>query len=1279
MTSRLSTPCLVALALTGAVLSTLSPLEAQRQREGRRARAQEAPQAPAPAEALPQEWTDALRARSIGPANMGGRITALAVVESNPSTWYAATASGGLLKTTNNGITFEHQFDQEATVSIGDVQVSQSHPDVVWIGTGESNPRNSVSWGNGVYKSTDGGASWQHMGLEGTFQIGRLAIHPEDPDIVYVGALGRLWGPNEERGLFKTVDGGASWEKILYVDEHTGVVDVNLHPEDPNTLLVATYERERDEFDTNDPAKKWGPGSGLWKSTDAGATFRRLSQGLPTVDLGRVDIEYFRSDPNVVYALVESSRIGEEPENAAYIGVRGEDADVGARLTEITGEGPAEAAGLQEGDIVIGFGDETVQSYDDLVAKVRGHLAGDTVTLEVSRDRKSVEVELTFTTRPDAQEDRRTRDPQADQVAEAAPAEAPQAAEVEVTEAAAPAEGSEAEPVAGEAAGAETDAGSAEAEPAAQEPASEPETEAATEAKPEAEAEEEEEEEERRRPSPFRTGLGGQVPNVQHQQGPDGHEYGGLYKSTDGGETWTRINSVNPRPMYFSQVRVDPSDDQHIYVLGISLYRSKDGGETFTSDGARGGVHVDHHAMWIDPEDGRHVILGNDGGIYITFDRLERWDHYNHVAIGQFYHVAVGPRPNYWVYGGLQDNGTWGGPTHARSGSGTRNEDWVSIGGGDGFICRVDPNDPDQIYFESQNGGLGRRNLRTGERSSMRPRGERGQRLRWNWRTPFILSNHNSGIYYTAGNHVFRSWLQGDDLKAISPEITRTDRGSATALAESPFDAGVLYVGSDDGALWRTKDGGHTWDDLFAREAEPRRRPGPGEAIEASATNGEHGQEAKPEAALVGQWNLDMGGGSTAPRDQGSRRGRRSGGGGGGFSMSFELKLDAEGALTGSLQTFGGSRDLSQSSFDPLTQALRLDFEETVVEGTLEDGALSGTVDFSGRFQRDFTGTRGGEEEQRPDDGYEWNPIGDLVPIALYVSSIEPSGFEESRVYMTLDGHRSNDDKPHVFVSEDYGNTWRDLNGNLPVSAGSTRVLREDLVNPDLLYLGTEFGAWVTLDRGTTWTELDAGLPTVAVHELAQHPTNGELVLGTHGRSLWVVDVSPLRGMIAGSVAAEARLYPPRNATYWRTQPSTGGTLRRFVAQNAPTSADIYYSLGRDADNVALRVKDAAGEVVAELDAPGGAGLHRVSWNLRASGGESGGRRSFRAPRVDPGTYTVELRRDNETLVQPLTVQGDPEFPDAVLWGVEYELQMELERRLQEGDEEEAGPEVDVL
>lgn len=873
---------------------------------------------------LPTEWLKPLTWRCIGPANMGGRITALAVFEADPTTYWVATASGGLLKTTNNGVTFEHQFDREATVSIGDVCVAQSDKNIVWVGSGEGNPRNSVSYGDGVYKSTDGGKSWQNMGLKKSFQIGRILIHPKNPDIVYVGALGRLYGPNEERGLFKTSDGGKTWERILYVDDQTGVIDLRMNPADPETLLAATYERQRDGYDVNDPAKKFGAGSGLYRTSDGGKSWQKISKGLPTCKLGRLGIDWSRKDPNLVFLLVESEKIGGSPHPLAENGSNG------------------------------------------------GKL-------------------------------------------------------------------------------------------------------------------------------PYLDRLGGQAANVQDKQGPEGYECGGVFKSTDGGLSWARLNSLNPRPMYFSQIRIDPNDDNYVYVLGISLYRSRDGGRTFDDEGGHG-AHGDHHALWIDPRDGRHMILGNDGGFYVTYDRTANWDRLNHMALGQFYHVAVDTCRNYRVYGGLQDNGTWGGPSRTHSAIGPINEDWIRIGGGDGFRCAIDPSDPDLVYSTAQRGALRRLHLRTGESAAIRPPNTR--RYRFNWNTPFRLSHHNPRIFYCAGNVVFRSLDRGNDLRVISPDITATNRGSASALAESPRNPDVLYVGSDDGYLWVTRNGGREWTNITQNV-----------------------------------WNKERAGG-------------------------------------------------------------------------VSDGQDPSATHASGSYRR-------------------------------WVASIEPSRFAEGRAYVVFDGHRSDDDEPYVYVTEDFGKTWKSLRGNLPW--GSTRVLREDIDNADLLYLGTEFGAWYTLDRGQTWNRLNTNLPTVAVHEFAIHPTAGEIVAATHGRSLWILDVTALRQLTPQALQAEARLYRPATAVRWRMEPSRGQTNRRFIGENPPFGATIWYSLGKKAEKASLKVLDIEGQVVRELKAETQPGLHKIVWDLtRAPERPRRGQQSPQSgPPATPGSYLLVLTVDGNEYKQALRVEEE--------------------------------------
>jgi len=1494
----------------------------QEQPTGQAPSASASPQAAAPAPITPAidpAWMVQIPWRSIGPANMSGRIVSIAVYEKDPTTYWIGTASGGLLKTTNAGVTYEHQFDKQATVSIGHVAVAASDPNIVWVGTGEANPRNSVSYGDGVYKSVDGGKTWTNMGLPESFQIGRIAIHPTDPNIVYVGALGRLYGPNGERGLYKTTDGGTTWNRVLYIDDNTGVIDVDMNPSDPNTLLVATYERARDGLDGNDPARKWGPGGGIWKTTDGGAIWKELTQGLPTVQLGRIGIDYYRKDPNVVFAVIETERITKLAPNSAFMGMAGEDAEVGARLTQITENGPSAAAGLKEGDIVLAINEDKVASYVDLMRLVRSHQAGESVSVEFVRERQFQKAEVTF-----------TQNPNGDQ---------PQQA--------------------------------------------------------------------------FSGGLGGQRENIHNEQGLDSFEAGGIYRSADGGETWMRINSLNPRPMYYSQIRVDPSDEKYVYVLGTSLYRSSDGGATFTGDGGRGGVHVDHHCMWIDPNDGRHMILGNDGGIYVTRDRMENWDHHNHVAIGQFYHVAVDPTPFYYVYGGLQDNGSWGGPSRTRTGTGPVNSDWLSIGGGDGFVSAVDVNDPGRVYFSSQNGAMGRLHLENSERGFIRPQAGEGQQFRFNWKTPYLLSHHNSRIFYAAGNHVFRSLDRGDGLEVISPEITRTDEGSGSAIAESPRDADLLYAGTDDGALWVSRNGGHEWTPLFGvteqeavqeaaaqsdaqrqaamlqqmlarldrnedgmlqRDEVPARMhatfdrsdlnkdgvidaseigqieaaPSPptapadpvtgswkakliGEGIPAEASDfqldlkleegkvtgtlqsasmkgaeqdgtfnaetgeislrfddeagsitvagvikdgvmtgtveaaggllkinfeaarGEAGVAAEtpaeeaaappmqqtappppppppaPPAAVdlvTGTWQGQMvsdqippemagftmtlslaeaskvtGTVSSAQGDAELRDGVFDAATGkfaatiavdqfslaisaiikdgemtgsinspdGSFSIEFKakrgqafssaavvsisnesqdpapatdpvsgewegrfisdqipaeatftlsLKLGEGGAVTGRFASQFSQGDISSGSYNAETGALTIAFAgqrgEATITGKIEGDTLKGTLSAGGgAFTVEIEAKRTAPAQaapppvpQTPAQAAPATPqaaqapvqetgalpmkgtLAEILPGPMWVASIEPSRYETARVYVCLDGHRSDNDDPWALVSEDYGQTWTNLRANLP--RGSSRVLREDITNQDILYLGTEFGAWVSVDRGMSWTPFNAGnFPTVAVHEFAQHPTMGEIVAATHGRSLWITDVTPLRQMTQSARTAPAYLYKPNHVIIWRREPSRGSIgLRAFEGQNPTSGAQIYYSLSRQPGSIALSIEDLEGNTLRELEPANTPGLHRVEWDLRRTpqqvqgaapggpggpggrfggGGGGGGGRFGRTAAINPGTYRVVLVVDGQRSTQNLEIHADPDHPTSPL---DNALLEELEGAMKEATSE---------
>ncbi|MFO0935671.1 MAG: PDZ domain-containing protein [Gemmataceae bacterium] len=1290
------------------------------------------PGEPKPVEGtIPADATKAMTWRSIGPANMSGRITSFSINPADPTNYFVASASGGLLKTENNGITFTHCFDDQATVSIGDVCMAPSDPKIVWVGTGEGNPRNSVSYGDGVYKSVDAGKTWKNMGLSKTFQISKVIVHPKNPDIVYVGALGRLYGPNEDRGLYKTEDGGKTWKKILYVDDKTGVIDMVMDPKDPETLIVAMWERKRDGFDgffANDPDQPpdqygpvvtFGPGGGLYKTSNGGKSFKKINDektnkgnGLPTVKTGRMGLNYSQKTKGLLFAIIDTEKGGTGDRTASpYIGIVRNESKPGIEIEEIVGESPAAKAGLKAGDAILSADGTKYDDYGKFLEFISTKKVGDKIKLVIKRAGKEETIELTLGRRPDEPADaeapaaaqpaaptigvpgfrlaRGAEGPKVGTVTAGGPAEKAGIKEgdeivevngkavktvqeyqtamgtdrkvgdkvkfkvargdakkdVEITLVAGVAggpgmgAGGGGRGVGGGRGGAGGAAGGAgggqrggaaagggtgnagaggggqrgggggggqrgggagggaqgartmlmpgftpafggdgvkvgavkagsDAEkagvkvgdeivsvdgksveslrelltllrtgPRAENPRAPGEKVKVTFKKAGKDVTLELAMVEMEFAMggggggggtnrganarfPYRLGLGGQQPNVQDRQGKDSYQTGGVFVSKDNGETWTRVNSVNPRPMYFSVLRVDPNDDDRIYVLGdTTLYVTTNGGKTFGAGPDRG-VHADYHAFWINPANSRHMLIGCDGGTYVTYDRGEHWDHLNHVALGQYYHVAVDSKRPYHVYGGLQDNGSWGIPSATlRTGSGPYNEDSIYVNGGDGFVCRVDPNDPDQIYFESQGGAMGRRNLRTGERGFIRPPQREGEEAqRFNWNTPFILSNHNSSIFYCASQFLYRSLNKGANLKKISPELTRTKKGSGTALCESPRTPDVIWAGTDDGYVWVTKDGGTTW--------------------------------------------------------------------------------------------------------------------ANVTENILKAG----------------------------------------LPVHSCVASIEACRTKDGRAYVCLDAHRSNDDKPYLFVTEDFGATWKSVNGNLP-TFGSTRVLRQDIKNPDVLYCGTEFGAWVSINRGTSWSKLGGNLPTVAVHEFAQPTVADEIVVATHGRSIWVMDITTVRQFKPETLKEKVTLFAPTTAVKWRAGQSGespySATVRKFVGTNPPRGVYIDYMLGEAAKDVQLKIVDATGKAVREFrNAPKAVGFHRVGWALNRGAGDAipqaagggrgqGGGGQFGGQggaAVLAGQYRIVLTVDGKESSQMVTVENDPNQPGTIAVAEEEEV-----------------------
>ena len=581
----------------------------------------------------------ALRLRSIGPANMSGRVTDIAVNEANPYEFYVAAATGGLWKTSDNGVTFKPVFENQTVSSIGAVTVDQRAPQTVWIGTGESTNRQSSGWGDGVYKSTDGGATWSNVGLRGTQRIARIVVDPTNSDIVYVASPGHLWGPNAERGLFRTTDGGRTWSTILMRDENTGAVDVAVDPTDSRIVYAALYQHRRAPFGY----VGGGAGSGLYKSVDAGATWTQLTSGLPTGTLGRISISIYRKDPRIVYVSAEQ----------------------GLRYTSSI-------------------------SYDKRL--------------------------------------------------------------------------------------------------------------------------------------------------------------GGVYRSEDKGDTWRFMSTWNPRPAYSSQLRVDPSDQSRLYAMQWSV--SDDSGKTWRSP--RQSLHGDDRMVWVDPKDSRHLIKADDGGVGISYDRGVKWLFVTSLPFSQPYHVTVSSTTPYFVCAGLQDNGSWCGPSSTYTSQGPWNDDWYRVGGGDGFNNVIDTTDNTTLYSSSQYLGLTRVNLRTLEAVQIRPQSKEGEGPKlgnWGapnprvgakimpagWNSPVIISPHNRNTLYAGMREVWKSVDRGTSWTSLGDLTTGVDRRSlaimgqlprdttlslddgvsyfpsTTTISESPLKAGVLYVGTDDGNLQVSFDGGRTW------------------------------------------------------------------------------------------------------------------------------------------------------------------------------------------------------------------------------------------------------------------------------------------------------------------------------------------------------------------------------------------------------------------------------------------------------------------------------------
>lgn len=631
-------------------------------------------------------------ARSIGPVVQGARISDLAVSKVNPRVFYVAYASGGIFKTVNNGISFEPVFDNQGALTIGAIAMAPGNEEVIYVGTGENNSSRSSYAGSGVYKSKDAGKTWQHIGLDNIQHTGEIIVHPEDADVVYVAAMGALYSKNKERGIYKSIDGGASWKHVLYVNDSTGAMDIILNPQNSKQMWATTWERARKPWDF----KENGPGSGIYRSMDGGDTWQQAMAGLPDGPVnGRIGLDIVESQPNILYALVDNQTESRDEKKAeddkAVISV--------AKLLKMRTE---DFAKLKNEDLDNFLRENNFpERYDAIIVK-----------------KEILEGKYT--------------------------------------------------------------------------------------------------------PKVFAEYFGGANANLFNTT-IAGAE---VYRSDDFGKSWVKTNTYALEGVYytygyyFGEIRVNPKDADELFILGVPLLKSTDGGKTFARTDTIGRVHADQQAMWINPKDPAHIILGNDGGLYLSYDAGATWLHVNNTSVGQFYTVNVDMAQPYHVYGGLQDNGVLTGSSKSVP---NEREDWENIMGGDGMFVAPDPRNSSIVYTGYQFGNYYRIDRKADKNKYITPKQDIGDdALRFNWRTPLLISKHNADILYIGAQKVFRSLDRGDSWEAISEDLTRNlpqgdvPYSTIASLAESPLQFGLIYAGSDDGKLHVTKNGGATWELISA-------------------------------------------------------------------------------------------------------------------------------------------------------------------------------------------------------------------------------------------------------------------------------------------------------------------------------------------------------------------------------------------------------------------------------------------------------------------------------
>ncbi|MEW7277624.1 glycosyl hydrolase [Aquimarina sp. 2201CG1-2-11] len=852
---------------------------------------------------------------NIGPTVMSGRVVDVAVNPENPIEFYVGYASGGLWYTANNGTTFTPILDNAETINVGDIAVDWKN-NSIWVGTGENNSSRSSYAGIGILKSTDKGKTWQHVGLPDSHHIGRIILNPKNPDEVVIGVTGHLYSPNEERGIYKTTDGGATWNRTLFIDNETGIIDVAYVPGNFNMMYAAAWQKDRKAWNF----KGNGSQSGIYKSTDAGTTWKKVSiegSGFPTgVGVGRIGLAVF--DENTLYAVHDNQFLRDKKKGVKKDASKLYKEDFATMTTETFLE--------IENEKIDAFLKSNGFQKKYKAKNIKQWMRNGTVT----------PIDLANYLEDENQ----------------------QMMETKV--------------------------------------------------------------------------IGAEV-----------------YRSDDAGKTWKKTHSdflddvFYTYGYYFAQIQVNPSNKDHIYISGVPILKSKDAGKTFVSINGKN-VHADHHALWINPKNPKHLINGNDGGVNISYDDGEHWIKANQPSVGQFYAINVDHQKPYNVYGGLQDNGVWMGPHNAKEDASWHQSGhypWKRIMGGDGMQIQIDSRNTHIVYTGLQFGNYSRLNLLEKKSTYIRPKHELGESpYRFNWQTPILLSSHNQDILYLGGNKLMRSMNRGDDWQALSPDLTHGYRkgnvsyGTLTTLSESPFQFGLVYTGSDDGLVYVSKN-----------------------------------------------------------------------------------------------------------------------------------------------------------------SGGNWVKISDTFPKDLWVSRVVASSHKKERVYVTLNGYRWDDFTPYVYVSEDYGEHWKNIGKDLPASA--INVIKEDPVNQNVLYLGSDNGAYVSFNQGQSWEVFSKGMPNVAVHDIVIQEEAKDLLLGTHGRSIYTTNIEDIQRLDDTVLAKPLHVFRMHDVKWSR---QWGAVWSKWLSEIKEPSIDIRF-YAKVSGNFLIKIKLDSGKVLKEFSVKGTRGLNYVPYDLSIS------------------------------------------------------------------------------